>query len=99
MSVHLEEGLFELCSKRIMADEEFKSSAKHKNFDKVDNELFQEYKLYQLKKTIQYAFENSRFYKEKFRGSHVSADDIKSLRDIEKFPFTFPKDLIHNSYD
>lgn len=99
MSVHLEEGLFELCSKRIMADEEFKAIAKNRNFDKVSNALFQEFRLYQLKRTIGYVSENSRFYKGKFRESHVSAEDIKSLRDIEKFPFTFPEDLKNTSYD
>ena len=99
MSVHLEEGLFDLCSKRIMADEEFKSTAKRKNFDKVDHELFQEFKLYQLKKTIRYVTENSRFYKAKFETNHVGADDIRSLQDLEKFPFTLPEDLSNTGYD
>ena len=34
MGVHLEEGLFELCSKRIMADEEFIAVARNRNFEK-----------------------------------------------------------------
>jgi phenylacetate-CoA ligase len=99
MSVHLEEGLFELCSKRIIADEEFKTVARNRNFDRVDNDLFQEFRLYQLKKTIRHVSENSRFYREKFRERNVGPADIKSLRDIEKFPFTFPEDLRHSSYD
>lgn len=99
MGVHLEEGLFELCSKRIMADEEFKTVARNRNFGKVNSGLFQEFRLYQLKKTIKYVFENSRFYRKKFRERSVGPSDINSLKDIEKFPFTFPEDLKHSSYD
>jgi phenylacetate-CoA ligase len=99
MGVHLEEGLFELCSKRIMADEGFKTVARNRNFGKVNSDLFQEFRLYQLKKTIKYVSENSRFYGKKFRGKSVGPSDIKSLKDIEKFPFTFPEDLRHSSYD
>ena len=99
MGVHLEEGLFELCSKRIMADEGFKTVAWNRNFGKVNSDLFQEFRLYQLKKTIKYVSENSRFYGKKFREKSVGPSDIKSLKDIEKFPFTFPEDLRHSSYD
>jgi phenylacetate-CoA ligase len=99
MGVHLEEGLFELCSKRIMADEGFKTVARNRNFGKVNSDLFQEFRLYQLKKTIKYVSENSRFYGKKFREKSVGPSDIKSLKDIEKFPFTFPEDLRHSSYD
>lgn len=99
MGVHLEEGLFELCSKRIMADEGFKTVARNRNFGKVNSDLFQEFRLYQLKKTIKYVSENSRFYGKKFREKSVGPSDIKSLKDIEKFPFTFPEDLKHSSYD
>ena len=99
MGVNLEEGLFELCSKRIMADEEFIAVARNRNFCKVNNDLFQEFRLYQLKKTIRHVYENSCFYREKFRERSVGPEDIKSLKDIEKFPFTFPEDLRHSSYD
>ena len=99
MGVNLEEGLFELCSKRIMADEEFIAVVRNRNFGKVNNDLFQEFRLYQLKKTIRHVYENSCFYREKFRERSVGPEDIKSLKDIEKFPFTFPEDLRHSSYD
>lgn len=99
MSVHLEEGLFELCSKRIMEDKEFKSIAKNKNFDRVDSCLFQEFRLYQLKKTIRYVSEKSRFYKEKFKANDVDLNDINTLKDIEKLPFTYPEDLRNTGYD
>jgi phenylacetate-CoA ligase len=99
MTVHLEEGLFELCSQRIRADEEFKIIARNRNFDQVDYDLFQEFRLYQLKKTIRYVAENSSFYKEKFRESNVGPEDIKSFRDLASFPFTFPEDLRNTSYD
>jgi len=95
----LEDGLFDLCAERIAADDEFKKTAKHRNFENVDNELFQEFKLYQLKKTIRLVSEKSRFYKKAFQKSGVSAEDIRSLEDLQKFPFTLSRDLAKNSYD
>lgn len=52
MYVSLQEGLYDLCRLRIEKDEEFKAQSARGNFDAVDDALFDEYKLWQLKKTV-----------------------------------------------
>ena len=93
MSRHLEDGLFELATERIRMDKGFQKIAINKNFDRMDYNLFQEYRLYQLKKTLERAFQISRFYRKLYKEHGVSADDIQSISDISKLPFTFPSDL------
>jgi len=89
----------ELCAQRIRAEEDFKTLVGKRSFDRVDYALFQEYRLYQLKRTIGYVAEKSHFYREKFREGKVGPEDLQSFRDLEKFPFTFPEDLRRTSYD
>ncbi|MCF0177508.1 MAG: phenylacetate--CoA ligase [Bacteroidales bacterium] len=48
--------------------------------------------LYRLKETIEHCM-NSPFYKERFAQAGISADDIKSLEDLRKIPFTTKQDL------
>ena len=40
-----------------------------------------------LKEIVAFAYENSPYYKRSFDAAGVSPDDIKELKDIEKFPF------------
>ena len=46
-----------------------------------------------LQKIVSYCAENVPFYKKAFAQAGVSADDIKSLEDIAKLPFTNKQDL------
>jgi phenylacetate-CoA ligase len=46
-----------------------------------------------LKKTVKKAYENVPFYKKRFDEAGVKVEDIKSLEDIEKLPFTTKTDL------
>lgn len=93
MSVHLQEGLFELCTKRIKKDDAFKIVALNKNFDHMTYDLFQEYKLFQLQRTVKQVYDNSKFYRKKFDEIGIKSEDIKCFEDISKLPFTFPNDL------
>ncbi len=52
--------------------------------------------LQRLKKTLQHAYANSSVYKKKFDEAGVHPDDLKSLEDLAKFPFTTKKDLRDN---
>jgi phenylacetate-CoA ligase len=49
--------------------------------------------LKRLKASITYAHANIRFYKEKFDEAGVLPDDLRSLADLAKFPFTTKDDL------
>lgn len=98
MSVHLEKGLYDLCRLRIAQDEEFRKTAANRNFDAVDDALFDEFRLYQLKKTVKRVKENSSFYARLLGSCGLGAEDIGSLEDLAKLPFTYPKDLSGTSY-
>ncbi|MGI6026156.1 MAG: DVU_1553 family AMP-dependent CoA ligase [Candidatus Scatomorpha sp.] len=98
MYVSLEAGLYDLCRLRIEKDEEFKAQSARGNFDAVDDALFDEYKLWQLKKTVRRVRTKSPFYRRLFEKAGVTEDDLHSLADIAKLPFTFPADLAGTSY-
>jgi phenylacetate-CoA ligase len=43
-------------------------------------------KLFKLRALLKYAYENVPYYNQSFKESGVSADDLKSLKDLVKFP-------------
>ena len=94
----LQHGLYELCAMRIAKDEEFKAQSSRSDFSIVDDELFDEYKLWQLKKTVRQVRTKSPFYRRLFESAGVTEDDLHKLSDISKLPFTFSKDLAGTSY-
>lgn len=49
--------------------------------------------LYNLKKLVRHVYETIPFYKEKFDEAGVKPDDIKTIEDIAKLPFTTKDDL------
>ena len=98
MSTSLQTGLYDLCRIRIESDEEFKAQSGRKDFSHVDDALFDEYRLFQLKRTVNRVRTKSPFYKRLFESAGVTEDDLHSLADIAKLPFTFPKDLSGTSY-
>ena len=49
-----------------------------------------------LKKQVKYCYENSAFYRNKFKSEGITPDDIKALEDAQKIPFTSKNDLRDN---
>ena len=49
--------------------------------------------LERLQKTVKLAYENVEFYKKRFDEIGLKPEDIKTLEDIEKIPFTTKSDL------
>ena len=52
--------------------------------------------LERLKKITEYAYNRVPFYKKKFDEAKVKPSDIKTLKDIERLPFTTKTDLRDN---
>ncbi len=52
--------------------------------------------LQRLKWTLQHAYDNVPHYKQKFDAAGVHPDDLKTLADLAKFPFTTKSDLRDN---
>ncbi len=61
-----------------------------------NREALENYQLGQLRETIKYVKERSAFYGRKLSG--LSPDHISQVRDIDKIPFTYPKDIGANPY-
>ncbi|SJZ92548.1 phenylacetate--CoA ligase PaaK [Consotaella salsifontis] len=49
--------------------------------------------LSRLKWSLRHAYDNSPFYRKRFDEKGVHPDDLKSLEDLSKFPFTMKSDL------
>lgn len=49
--------------------------------------------LERLKKTVKLAYENVEFYRKRFDKINLKPEDIKTLKDIEKIPYTTKSDL------
>jgi len=56
-----------------------------------------ELQLKRLKKTVNLVYENVPFYQKKFKELKIKPDDIKTLEDIRKLPFTTKDDLRKNA--
>ncbi|MEZ5869314.1 phenylacetate-CoA ligase [Defluviimonas denitrificans] len=48
---------------------------------------------HRMKRSLKHAFENSPFYRKRFIEHDVHPEELKSLGDIAKFPFTYKQDL------
>jgi phenylacetate-CoA ligase len=65
----------------------------------IETQSRQEIKKLQLKKLqqqVKHCYSNSAFYKKKFDQVNLKPDDIKSLGDLAKIPFTIKSDLRDN---
>ena len=47
---------------------------------------------------LSYVYQKSSFYKELFNNNGIKPEDIRSLADLAKIPFTNPSDLAENPY-
>ncbi len=52
--------------------------------------------LERMKWSVRHAYENVKFYKDSFDAAGVHPDDLQSLADLAKFPFTTKQDLRDN---
>ncbi len=65
----------------------------NEQFETMPRPELEKLQLERLKKTVAYCMEKVPFYKELYVKAGVSADDIRSLEDIAKLPFTNKQDL------
>ena len=59
----------------------------------MSKEEKEELQLKRLQETVKLAYENVEFYKKRFDEIGLKPEDIKTLKDIEKIPFTTKTDL------
>lgn len=58
----------------------------------------EEYRLLQMKESVLYAYENTRYYKCIFDDLHISPYEVNSLDDFSKLPF-IDKDIVRENFD
>ncbi|MCG8427815.1 MAG: phenylacetate--CoA ligase [Chromatiales bacterium] len=69
------------------------------NLDPIETASIDELRslqLARLKWSLKHAYDNSPFYKKRFDEHGVHPDDLQSLSDLSKFPFTHKQDLRDN---
>ena len=69
----------------------------NKKMETLKRQSIKDLQLKRLKKTVKNVYENVPFYKKKFNELKITPDDIKTLNDIEKLPFTTKNDLRDNA--
>jgi len=62
-------------------------------YEKMSREKLVELQEIRLRKIVQYCYERIPTYRKKFKDAGVTPDDIKTLDDIGKVPFTTKEDL------
>ncbi|NQZ83243.1 MAG: phenylacetate--CoA ligase [Colwellia sp.] len=67
-----------------------------KDLENISIDELQALQLQRMKDTLLHAYQNSPFYKSQFDNAGVHPDDLKSLSDLAKFPFTVKADLRDN---
>jgi phenylacetate-CoA ligase len=67
-----------------------------KDIETISRSALEELQLKRLKQTVGLAYKNIPFYKEQFSKLNLKPNDITSLKDVPKLPFTTREDLREN---
>jgi phenylacetate-CoA ligase len=65
-------------------------------FETMPREDLEAIMLRRLKATIDRVYANVPFYRQKFKENHITPNDIRSLEDLKRIPFTTKQDLRDN---
>ena len=64
----------------------------HPEFEKLTRSEIEALQLERLKRTVRQCM-NTEFYRKRFAENHIAPDDIRSLSDLSRIPFTTKQDL------
>jgi phenylacetate-CoA ligase len=68
----------------------------NKKIETASRDELRKHQLKLLKNQVKYCYSNSEFYRNKFKAAGITPDDIKTLDDAQKIPFTSKFDLRDN---
>ena len=68
----------------------------NEKIETLPTEEIRKYQLQKLKEQVKHCYNNSAFYKKKFDNIGLKPQDIRSLDDLQKIPFTVKSDLRDN---
>lgn len=69
----------------------------NKKSEMMPRKKIQELQLKRLKEKVHLVYDNIPFYKKKFKELKITPDNLKTLKDIQKLPFTTKEDLRDNA--
>ncbi|MCX6667899.1 MAG: phenylacetate--CoA ligase [Euryarchaeota archaeon] len=69
----------------------------NKKTETMPGKKIKELQLKRLKQTVKLVYDNVPFYKRKFKGLKIKPENIKTLDDVRKLPFTTKNDLRDNA--
>jgi len=68
----------------------------NKKFETATTDELRKHQLQLLKEKVKFCYENTAFYRNRFKSAGISPSDIKTLEDAQKIPFTVKDDLRDN---
>jgi phenylacetate-CoA ligase len=68
----------------------------NKKVETATRDELRKHQLQLLKEKVKFCYENTEFYRNKFKSAGISPSDIKTLEDAQKIPFTVKDDLRDN---
>lgn len=94
----LEEWIHSFIRTEVAENPELQEYIRRKHLGRVTNDDVRKYTLGKLRNVIHYAYKKSPFYRELFREENISPEDIKSIQDLTRIPFTKSEDISENPY-
>jgi phenylacetate-CoA ligase len=94
----LEPWLHDIIRKKLREDAEFRRWMGRDSITQITRDVIDRYHLFLFKKALAYAAKNGVFYRDLLKKTGIKIDDIRSLKDIAKIPFTSPEDIARHPY-
>jgi phenylacetate-CoA ligase len=96
--IFLEHWLHEKITHRVREDSDYRQFIGKGSLDQeLTRSDVEDYQLYKLRKILSYAYEKSDFYKKRFKTHGIKPDEIQTLADLAKIPFTEPSDIAEHA--
>jgi phenylacetate-CoA ligase len=97
-TIYLEQWLHNLIRQKVKENAAFQAFMGKDHLERVTRDDIDRYQLFKLRQTIAYVSVKSGFYREVLGQKGIRADDINSLSDIARLPFTEPADIAKQPY-
>lgn len=97
-SILLESYLHSKIRQTLANDTEFQNFMGKRELEPITRQVVEAYQLFQLKKTLVYAYGKSSFYRIQFDKRGIRPEKFQSLADLARFPFTEPGDIAQDPY-
>jgi phenylacetate-CoA ligase len=68
----------------------------NEKIETMPKEELRKHQLQLLKEKVKFCYENTTFYRKKFNDAGISPEDVRTLEDVQKIPFTVKNDLRDN---